>query len=196
MMLRYWTFLVLLSGSAISLASSTESAGKFSKKTIKGYLDGIPMHYINVQTRNHDAAEIRLDGLVNEAIWQEVPAFDNMLVSVPGTGKPGHYSTENRLLATEKGLYVSAVMYQPPETIVMRMTKRDDHTDRDTYGVTLDTTGQGEFAYWFVVGLGDTVMDGKVLPERRYTSDWDGTWLYKTARFDKGWSVEIFFPGR
>ena len=194
MTLRYLTFLVLLSGSAMSLATAIEPTEKFSKQTIKGYLDGVPMHYINVQTRSHDTVDIKLDGLVNEAIWQEIPAFDNMLVSVPGTGKPGHYLTENRLLATEQGLYVSAVMYQPPETIVMRMTNRDSHTDRDTFGVTLDTTGQGEFAYWFAVGLGDTVMDGKVLPERRYSSDWDGTWLYKAARFDKGWSVEIFFP--
>ena len=191
---RYSTFLVLLIGSAMALASAAESAGKFSEQTVKGDVDGIPMHYINVQTRHHDTVDIRLDGVVDEAVWQEIPAFDNMLVSVPGTGKPGRYPTESRLLATEKGLYVSGVMYQPPESIVMRMTKRDAHTDRDTYGVTLDTTGQGEFAYWFVVGLGDTVMDGKVLPERRYTSDWDGPWLYKAARFDKGWSVEIFFP--
>ncbi|MBT7369538.1 MAG: hypothetical protein HN816_02765, partial [Gammaproteobacteria bacterium] len=89
---------------------------------------------------------------------------------------------------------VSAVMYQPPETVVMRMSKRDDYIDRDTYAVTLDSTGHGEFAYWFIIALGDTVMDGKVLPERRYTTDWDGPWLYKTARFDEGWSAETFYP--
>ena len=137
MMLRYSTFLVLLSGSAILMASSTESAGRFSRKTVDGYLDRITLHYINAQTHNHYPAEVSLDELVNEAIWQEVTAFDNMLVSIPGTEKPGHYSTENRLLATEKRLYLNDGMYQPTETIVMRMTKRDDHTDRDTYGVTL-----------------------------------------------------------
>lgn len=191
LMIRLLTALLVLSGCAEALHAAETN---YSEQSIKGDLDGIPMHYINVQTRPHAQVDIKLDGVVDEAVWQAIPAFDNMLVSVPATGKQGHYSTENRLLATEKGLYVSGVMFQPTETLVMRMTKRDDHTDRDTYGVTLDTTGQGEFAYWFVVGLGDTVMDGKVLPERRYTSDWDGPWLYKTARFDKGWSVEIFFP--
>lgn len=180
--------------SAAGIADTFNSPTSYSEITFKGEVDGIPLHYINVQTRPHESVNINLDGLVDEAVWNEVPAFDMMLVSVPGTGEPGEFVTENRLLATEKGLYISAVMYQPPETIVMRMTKRDDHTDRDTYGVTLDTTGEGEFAYWFVIGLGDTVMDGKVLPERRYTSDWDGPWLYKTARFDQGWSVETFFP--
>lgn len=186
-MLRY--AIILLLPLAVEAAPTS-----FAEITLKGELDGIPLHTINVETRPQREVDIVLDGRVDEAIWQEIPWFDNMLVSVPATGKPGAFRTENRLLATERGLYVSAVMYQPPESLVMRMTKRDDHTDRDTYGVTLDTTGQGEFAYWFVVGLGDTVMDGKVLPERRYTSDWDGPWLYKTARFDEGWSVEIFFP--
>jgi hypothetical protein len=166
----------------------------YSQQQLKGELDGIPMHYINVQTWDHGDLDIVLDGRVDEPIWQETPFFDNMLVSVPGTGEKGKYPTENRFLATEKGLYISAVMYQPPTSIVLRMTNRDEHIDRDTYGVTLDSTGKGTFAYWFVIGLGDSVMDGKVMPERRYTSNWDGPWLYKTARFDEGWSIEIFFP--
>jgi hypothetical protein len=190
LMLKRMPFVFFL----LAFASPVLADTSYTEVTPKGSLDDIPMHTINVQTHPHEEVDIKLDGLVDEAIWQQVPAFDMMLVSVPGIGKPGEYRTENRLLATEKGLYISAVMYQPPESIVMRMTKRDDHTDRDTYGVTLDTTGEGEFAYWFVIGLGDTVMDGKVLPERRYTSDWDGPWLYKTSRFDQGWSVEIFFP--
>ena len=37
-------------------------------------------------------------------------------------------------------------------------------------------------------------MDGKVLPERRYSNDWDGTWLSKTAKFDAGWSTEMYLP--
>jgi hypothetical protein len=69
----------------------------FSDQQLKGDLDGIPMHYINVQTREHadDAdVDITLDGKVTESIWREVPAFDNMLVSVPGTGEKGDFPTE------------------------------------------------------------------------------------------------------
>ncbi|NJN50428.1 MAG: hypothetical protein HC809_00135, partial [Gammaproteobacteria bacterium] len=42
--------------------------------------------------------------------------------------------------------------------------------------------------------MGDTLMDGKVLPERSYSRDWDGPWFGKTARHSDGWSVEMFFP--
>lgn len=152
------------------------------------------MHYVNVQTRDHDSVDIEIDGIVNETVWQQVPAFDYMLVSQPALGTPGDYKTETRLLATEKGLYVSAVMYQPLDTVRVKITKRDQQTTGDNFGFTLDTTGEGSFAYWFSIALGGSVMDGKVLPERRYSSDWDGPWLYQTAIIDDGWSVEIFYP--
>ena len=157
-------------------------------------LDGIPMHRIAIETRVHDEVDIDVDGHVDEAVWATVAPFDNMLVSIPASGKPGRYRTETRLIATERGLYVSAVMEQPPETLVTRMSVRDDFIDRDTFGMTLDTSGEGKFGYWFNVALGDTQMDGKVLPERNYSRDWDGPWVGKTQRRDDGWSAEIFFP--
>jgi len=161
---------------------------------IKGELEGIPMHRIEVSTRPHGEVDIVLDGVVDEAVWQEIPTFDNMIVAVPGTGAKGEYATEIRWLATDKGMYVSSVMKQPVDSLVRRLTPRDQFIDRDTFGVTLDTSGEGQFAYWFIVALGDPVMDGKVLPERRYTNDWDGPWIGKSAEFSGGWSVEMYLP--
>ncbi|MEN9509819.1 MAG: Carbohydrate family 9 binding domain-like, partial [Gemmatimonadota bacterium] len=83
-------------------------------------LDGIPVNRINVETRAHEAVGIVVDGHVDEAVWASLPTYDNMLVAVPARGTPGRYSTHVRFLATEQGLYVSAVMEQPPDTFVVR----------------------------------------------------------------------------
>jgi len=157
-------------------------------------LDGIPIHRINVETRPHDAVQIELDGQVDEAAWASVQPFDQMLVAVPATGKPGRYRTETRLLATEQGLYVSAILYQPVDTLVTRRTIRDEFIDRDSFGITLDTSGEGKFGYWFTLALGDSQQDGKVLPERNYSRDWDGPWIGHTAKRPDGWSAELYFP--
>ena len=85
-------------------------------------------------------------------------------------------------------------MHQPPETLVRRLTNRDIFIDRDTFGFTIDTTGTGSFAYWFIIALGDTLMDGKVLPERRYNSSWDGHWTGRSRQLSNGWSAEMFLP--
>jgi hypothetical protein len=159
-----------------------------------GALDGIPMHRIVVPTGPDAEAQIRLDGVVDEPIWQTIAPHDRMLVAVPATGRRGRYATDVRLLATERGLYVGAIMYQDPATLVTRRSIRDLQMDRDTVGITLDTTGEGKFGYWFTLALGDSVQDGKVLPERNYSTDWDGPWIGRTARRDDGWSAEMFFP--
>ena len=58
--------------------------------------------------------------------------------------------------------------------------------NRDEFGITLDTSGQGLYGYWFTVALGDSAKDGKVLPERQFTSEWDGPWRRATAVLPDG----------
>lgn len=173
---------------------ATRKARGMGEEVLVTTIQGIPVHQTVVENFAHSDVNIKLDGYVDEAIWQTVPFYDNMLVAVPGTGEPGHYPTEVRMISTNRGLYVSAVMYQPPETLVSRMSTRDDFIDRDTFGLTLDTSGEGLMGYWFIVALGDALMDGKVLPERNYQRDWDGPWRGKSASLDDGWSVEMYLP--
>ena len=157
-------------------------------------LDGIPRHRIEIQTRDEADNGVVLDGKVDEAIWQTLPFYDEFMVAVPDKGTPGEFGTEMRLFATEKGLYVSAIMYQPPDTLVRRLSARDKFMDRDTFGFTVDGSGEALVGYWLITALGGSVQDGKLLPERNYQSDWDGPWIGKSAVRDDGWSAEIFLP--
>lgn len=157
-------------------------------------LSGIPRHRIEVANFREADLEFILDGRVDEAVWQSLPYYDEFMVAVPAKGTPGEYETRMRLFATERGLYVSAVLLQPPETRVSRLSVRDDFIDRDSFGFIVDATGEGQVGYWFICALGGSVQDGKLLPERNYQRDWDGPWQSKTVELDDGWSVEMFLP--
>ena len=170
-----------------------EFAGR-GAQTVYGSEGGIDLNELQIQTLDHDAADVTIDGVIEEAVWRGIPYYDNMRVSIPDLGTPAKYSTKVRLFATEKGLYVSSDMEQPADSIVERITRRDDWVDRDTFGVTLDPSGKAKLGYWFWVALGDSFADGKVLPERRWQRDWDGPWVGKSARTATGWSVEMFLP--
>ena len=163
-------------------------------QTVIGQEAGVDLHRLTIQTLAEADVDVVIDGKVDEALWQQFPYYDNMLVSIPALLTPAEYGTQMRLFATEKGLYVSSVMEQPPESLVKRYSRRDDFFDRDTFGVTIDASGEALVAYWFFVALGDSLSDGKVLPERRFQRDWDGPWLGKSATTDNGWSVEFFLP--
>ena len=141
-----------------------------------------------------DDPNIVVDGRVNEAAWHRVPAYDNMRVMEPETLAAPTYATASRFIYTTDGLYVSAVMTQPAGTLVTRLSSRDQYINRDSYGITLDTSGEGLYGYWFTVALGGSLADGKVAAERTFTREWDGPWRGASAVTADGWSVEMFLP--
>ena len=107
-----------------------------------------------------------MDGRLDESIWSEVPGYDNMLVIDPDTLADTRYKTDVRMFYTDKGLHIAAFMEQPPETLVARLSSRDLFINRDAIGITLDTSGEGLYGYWFSVNLGGSVLDGKVKSSR------------------------------
>ena len=141
-----------------------------------------------------ETVSIAIDGLADEAAWSEVPGYDDMRVTDPDTLEEPEYRTFYRFLYTREGLYVAAFMEQPPDTLVSRLSSRDRYLNRDSFNLTLDTSGEGLYGYWFTVTLGGSLMDGKAVPERTITEQWDGPWLGASARLDDGWSAEMFLP--
>ena len=141
-----------------------------------------------------DDPNIVIDGRVDEPAWGQAPAYDNMRVMEPETLAEPTYTTASRFIYTADGLYVSAVMSQPPGTLVTRLSSRDQYINRDSYGITLDTSGEGLYGYWFTVALGGSLADGKVAAERSFSREWDGPWRGASAVTDDGWSVEMYLP--
>ena len=139
-------------------------------------------------------ADIKLDGHVDEAIWATLPVHDDMRVIDPDSMAEPDFQTHTRLFFTHRGLYVSAEMEQPQETLVARLSSRDRFINRDAYGITIDTSGEGLYGYWFKVNLGGSLMDGRVLPERTFSEQWDGPWQGESQRTENGWSTEMFLP--
>ena len=142
----------------------------------------------------YDAVDIAIDGKLDEAIWQEVASYDNMVVVEPETLGPTRFRTMAQFLYTDRGLYIGVWNEQPRDTLIARLSSRDEDISRDAWGITLDTSGEGLYGYWFTVNLGGSVMDGKILPERNYSREWDGPWDSATAELDDGWSAELFLP--
>jgi hypothetical protein len=144
--------------------------------------------------RKVEPGVIKIDGFVNETVWQSVPVISDFVVIEPDTLVPGEHLTQMRIAYSTRGLYVSAVMQQPVDTLVRRLSGRDVRDNRDSLSVTLDTSGEGRYGFWFGVNLGDALMDGTVLPERTFSSDWDGPWVGRSQALADGWSVEMFIP--
>ena len=107
-----------------------------------------------------ETADIEIDGYADEAAWSEVAGYDDMRVIDPDTLEEPEYRTVYRFLYTREGLYIAAFMEQPPDTFVSRLSSRDRYLNRDSFGLTLDTSGEGLYGYWFTVTPG-RLADGR-----------------------------------
>jgi len=146
-------------------------------------------------TRIHeDEADIVLDGYLNEAVWRRVPSFDGMRVINPDTLAPAPLRTDTRIFYNDRGIYVGVMNYQDPDTLVARMSSRDDGVQRDGFAISIDASGEGLYGYFLRVNLGGTLSDGTILPEKQISRDWDGPWDAVTRELDNGWSTEMFIP--
>ncbi len=143
---------------------------------------------------DEEVANIDLNGFVDEAVWQNIPVVDGMKVIDPDTLADAPYQTHVRMFYTERGIYVGAINYQPPGTLVARMTSRDTQLDRDGFVVGIDASGDGLYGYFLRINLGDSLTDASLLPERTMNMQWDGSWNGRTQALDDGWSVEYFIP--
>jgi len=143
----------------------------------------------------HDDLHIEIDGRLDEPVWGRLEPMGKLRVIEPDTLAEVPYATDLRIFYTERGIYVSFDMEQPEGTIVQRFAPRDAYdVNRDNVGFTLDTSGEGRYGYWMNLSLGDSEMDGTILPERQYGRDWDGAWYGATQRTATGWSAEFYVP--
>lgn len=150
---------------------------------------------IPLARRQSKPADMQVDGRLDEAIWQQLPGADGFSVIDPDTLATPPYRTLVKGFYTSRGLYVAIDMEQPRDTLVRRLSSRDSRSlNRDNVGITLDTSGAGRYGYWMNVALGGSQSDGTVLPERQFSSDWDGAWYSGTAVTATGWSAEFFLP--
>lgn len=138
--------------------------------------------------------DFRLDGDLVEQVWQDRPVIDGMQVVNPDTLAPAPYQTHIRMFYTERGIYIGAMNYQPPGSLVARMTSRDVRLARDGFVVAVDPSGQGLYGYLVRLNLGESLTDATILPERQLNIQWDGTWDGRTSEHEDGWSAEIYIP--
>ena len=119
-----------------------------------------------------DPAEIKivLDGKLEESIWRNLPAQDDMVVVQPDTLQDAPLETRSYFFYTDKGLYVGVWNEQDPDLLISRLSSRDKFISRDGVSITIDPSGQGLYGYWFSVSLGGTLGDGTVIPERQYSN--------------------------
>lgn len=151
-----------------------------------------------------EGAEIRLDGRIDEEIWQTATPITDFTQQEPVEGATPSHPTEIRVLFDADALYIGAIVYDDPAGVLAYQRQRDAGlgTD-DRFMWILDTFRDGRTGYFFEINaaglMGDGILGGGGGgPGGGGGSNkaWDGIWEARTAMRPDGWSAEIRIPFR
>lgn len=140
---------------------------------------------------------IKLDGLLDEAVWQQAQAGSNFIQREPSPGQPASETTEVRVVFTDNALYVGIrALASDPGAVVAEEMQRDGALFRDdSVLVLLDTFNDNRNAYFFEVNPNGAFTDALVTDEGRdFNVQWDAVWRAVGQRTSEGWSAEMEIP--
>jgi hypothetical protein len=149
---------------------------------------------------------IRLDGLLDEAVWREGEPAADFVQREPDNGAPATERTEVRLIRDSNRLVLGIVLYDSePQAVLGNQMQRDQSFDADDrFAWTMDTFMNGRTGYFFEINpsgaMGDGLVDPSVDPGFSdsfgvgINRSWDGIWLARVRRTPEGWSAEVEIP--
>lgn len=138
---------------------------------------------------------INLDGKLDEEIWQVCSSFENFYQRDPLEGTAASEKTIIRIAYDDDALYLGAKMYDSnPDSIVARLSRRDEWTDADYITLYLDPYKDKRSGYFFNLSAAGGMIDGILYNDSWDDESWDGIWEGKVYTDNDGWSAEMRIP--
>ena len=142
--------------------------------------------------------EIRLDGRLDEAVYQTVPPITGFIQQIPDEGAPGSERTDVWVFFNVNSLYVTARASdsRPPSEWVANEMRHDviQLRQNDSFSLLLDTFHDRRNGVAFLVTPIGGYSDFAITNEGNVNTDWNTVWDMRTGRFEGGWTVEIEIP--
>lgn len=142
-------------------------------------------------------AEIRIDGVLDEASWAEAASIPLPFEITPGDNTPSRYRTDCRVTFDESNLYFGCTAFDPdPSSIRAYITDRDrilGNHDRISFLVDpFDDLRRGWVFEVSALGVqADLTYDERT---SSFDTSWDAIWSSAGRITDDGFSVEAAIP--
>ncbi|MBX3239267.1 MAG: carbohydrate binding family 9 domain-containing protein [Chitinophagaceae bacterium] len=145
-----------------------------------------------------EAAEvITVDGILNEAIWQQAPVISNFFRMEPRQGGKYLYKTFVQVVYDKRNLYFGVFCKDSLGTKGLRAQDlRRDFTfsNNDAFEIQLDPQNLKRYCVSFQTTPYGNQSDLQAFDDTNRDSQWDALWKVRTARTDSGWYAEFAIP--
>ncbi len=143
----------------------------------------------------------RLDGTLNDPIWQQASPITDFRQREPYEGQPATERTEVRVLYSRNDVYFGVACHDSLVNGPVATQLRRDVTQEldDYFEIVIDSRHDRRNAYLFQINPLGTQRDALITDEQAGdTQDgdpgWDGVWTSEARRTNDGWTATVAIP--
>jgi len=152
---------------------------------------------------------IKIDGVLDEAIWSEVPVAKGFWMSFPVDDRQveDRLQTEVRMCTDDQYIYIGAICYGPEEYVIKTLKRDAEFWDGDGFGVVIDPVNEKTNGFTFGVSPAGVQTEYLVTGQTGRREDlepgrlrkgvnlaWDNKWYSEVTNHPDHWVVEIAIP--
>ncbi len=142
---------------------------------------------------------VRIDGVLDEAVWREAPPITGFRQRWPADGAPASERTEVRVAYDDEAIYFGMIMFDSePDRIMRSILHREGRIDKDdNIIIALDTYYDRRSAYIFEMNSFGTQDDAHFTNENLVFPDdwmWQGVFESDARVTERGWELEVAIP--
>ncbi|MGZ4839134.1 MAG: DUF5916 domain-containing protein [Terriglobales bacterium] len=153
-----------------------------------------------IHVRRIEDAHIKVDGKLDEPVWQTIEPITNFTQTQPNEGAPVSRRTEARIFYDDNNIYFGFRFEDDPDRINYHFVARDVGSGSDSADILLDTFHDRRTGYFFSITAAGAQFDGTFDESRggqgfgTIDLTWDGIWYSGVSRESWGWSAEVVIP--
>ena len=140
------------------------------------------------------SAPVDLDGNLDDAAWQSIPAQSDFQQYSPDPGGRPSQRTEVKFGYDDNALYIGARMWDTaPDSILHQLSERDRTDNTDEFGIWFSPFNDGLNAVRFRTTPDGIQVDEQISPNGEDDS-WDAVWDVVCRIDSAGWVAEFRIP--
>ena len=142
---------------------------------------------------------IKVDGVLNEAIWSEAEPATNFWEHFPTDSLQAKQQAEIKMLFDDRNLYVGIKVNSANDQYVVPSLRRDFRASgNDNISLLFDTFNDGTNAFFFGTNpfgvLREALISGGGAEVSGFDTSWDTKWVGETIMHDTYYIVEWMIP--
>ena len=139
---------------------------------------------------------IKLDGVMDESVWNTVEAVSQFNKKFPNDIGAPKKQTEVKCLFDDKNIYFGFKVYDSGTAIIKSLKRDIGHDGNDGVGIILDPLNQKTNGFYFVVSAANVQSEDQLTgsSDGGINFSWDSKWFSMTRDYGNYWIAEIAIP--